>query len=255
MSRPDPDPIALAALPLVPRLLHQVVDPDLSIELLGARRVSPIVRRLAKPAGGAEGLALVDADAVDAAQAHGVPVLHAAKMGELMAEVRRLVALDVPALAIDMTHLADTMPFGQLPWRPRSREDLAELAAAAGRPVWLLGVASPEDATVAAEAGLDAVVVDGLVGRHLGAPATADLLPEVVDAVAGMLKVVAGGTVADGVDVFKLLALGADAVLVGGERPTDTLEQELRYAMRLTGCGTLADIGYDALFAPLFGRP
>jgi isopentenyl diphosphate isomerase/L-lactate dehydrogenase-like FMN-dependent dehydrogenase len=91
------------------------------------------------------------------------------------------------------------------------------------------------------------------VARHLGGPATVDLLPEVVDAVAGMLRVLAGGGVGGGADVLRLLALGADAVVVGGERPTAALEEELRYAMRLTGCGTLADVGYDALFEPLFG--
>jgi 4-hydroxymandelate oxidase len=172
-----------------------------------------------------------------------------------MPEVRRLTDLEAPALAFDLAPLADAAPFGSHPWRPRSRDDLAELLAAAGRPVWLLGVASAEDATVAAEAGFDALVVDGAIGRHLGGPATADVLPEVVDAVAGMVRVLAGGVVGSGVDVLRLLALGADAVVVGGERPTAVLEEELRYAMRLTGCATLAEVGYDAVFAPLFGEP
>jgi hypothetical protein len=200
-------------------------------------------------------LTLVDAHEVRASHPTRIPVIGSGRMGELMPEVRRLADLEVPALAFDLAPLADAAPFGAQPWRPRSRDDLAELLSAAGRPVWLLGVASAEDATVAAEAGFDALVVDGAIGRHVGGPATADVLPEVVDAVAGMVRVLAGGTVGSGIDVLRLLALGADAVVVGGERPTAVLEEELRYAMRLTGCATLAEIGYDAVFAPLFGDP
>ena len=118
-----------------------------------------------------------------------------------------------------------------------------------------MGVASAEDAAVAAEAGVDALVVDGALGRRVGGPATAEALPEVVDAVAGMMRVLAGGAIGSGIDALRLLALGADAVVVGGERPTSALEDELRYAMRLTGCASLADVGYDVVFAPLFDEP
>jgi isopentenyl diphosphate isomerase/L-lactate dehydrogenase-like FMN-dependent dehydrogenase len=255
MGHPD-DLAALARVALVPRALHDVVDPDPRLELWGRSWPSPVVRR-----GGSAGadlgaaLTLVDAAEVRASHPARIPVVGAGRMGELMPEIRRLADLQVLALALDLGPLADAAPYGAQPWRPRSREDLAELLAAAGRPVWLLGVASAEDATVAAEAGFDALVVDAGIGRHLGGPATADVLPEVVDAVAGMVRVLAGGRVGSGVDVLRLLALGADAVVVGGERPTSVLEEELRYAMRLTGCATLADIGYDVVFAPLFGDP
>lgn len=253
----SPDLAALARWALVPRVLHDVVDPDPGITLLGTARPHPLVRRAhGAGRGAADGApTLVDATHVDGERAGLVPVLPSTKMGELMAEVRRLVALDVPAVALDLGPLADVAPFGTLAWRPRTREDLSELVAAAGRPVWLLGVASADDAAVAAEAGIDAIVVDAALGRHLGGPATADVLPEVVDAVAGMLTVLAGGHVGSGLDAFRLLALGADAVVVGGDRPTAALDEELRYAMRLTGCATLADVGYDALFEPLFAEP
>lgn len=255
MAHPH-DLVALARVALVPRVFHDVLDPDPRFELWGRTWPSPILRR-AGAAGADLGTALTLVDAHEVVSAHPgrVPVIGAGRMGEAMPEVRRLAALDVPALAIDLAPLADAAPFGTHPWRPKSREDLAELLAAAGRPVWLLGVASAEDATAAAEVGVDALVVDGAVGLRLGGPATAEVLPEVVDAVAGMVRVLAGGTVGSGIDVMRLLALGADAVLVGGERPTSVLEEELRYAMRLTGCATLADIGYDAVFAPLFVEP
>ena len=253
----NPDLAALARWALVPRVLHDVVEPDPGVELLERPFPHPIVRRYHGSARAApEGaLTLVEAGVVTEPHPDRIPVLASGKMGELMPEVRRLVALDVPALALDLTHLGDVAPFGTQRWRPRTREDLAELAAAAGRPVWLVGVASADDAAVAAEAGLDAIVVDAAVGRRLGGAATADVLPEVVDAVAGMLRVLAGGHVRDGLDVFRLLALGADAVVVAGDRPTAALDDELRYALRLTGCATLADVGYAALFEPLFGEP
>jgi isopentenyl diphosphate isomerase/L-lactate dehydrogenase-like FMN-dependent dehydrogenase len=252
MGHPQ-DTAALARLGLVPRALHDVGEPDLTIELLGRRWPSPLLRRaLAPGADLGHALVLVDAAALRRGDPTQVPIVAAGRMGDVMPEVRRLAAWEVPALALDLTALADTPPFGPHAWHPRSRD---EVVAAAGRPVWLLGIASAEDAAVAADAGIDALVVDGVLGRHLGGPPTAELLPEVVDAVAGMLRVLAGGEIAGGVDALRLLALGADAVVIGGERPTTALEEELRYAMRLTGCATLADVGYDIVFAPLFDEP
>src|SRR6056297_1193404 len=127
----DRDRAALARWSLIPRLLHDVLDPDPSVDLLGHFRRSPIVRRPEVPgASSGEGtLVLIDASHVVEGHPDRVPVLASGKMGELMPEVRRLVALDVPALALDLGHLADTAPFGSQPWRPRTREDLAELAA------------------------------------------------------------------------------------------------------------------------------
>jgi len=55
--------------------------------------------------------------------------------------------------------------------------------------------------------------------------------------------------------VLRYLAVGAELVIVDGERPLPALAAELAYAMRLTGCATLADVSYDILFAPLFSEP
>ncbi len=254
MTHTERDLEALEHYQLVPRLLHDVIDVDSACTVLERRLASPIVPRVARDAQGEAGLALVDAaHVVDDTTPWAVPILRSSRMGELMPEVRRLIALDVPALVVDVSRLGDSPPYGTEAWRPRTREDLAELVAAAGRPVWLYGVSSPADATVAAEAGLDAVVVHGGAGRHVHGPATIDALPDIVDAVAGMLAIYAGGPVASGIDVFRYLAIGAEAVVVESDRSLQALEAELHYAMRLTGCSLLADIGYDAIFAPLFG--
>jgi isopentenyl diphosphate isomerase/L-lactate dehydrogenase-like FMN-dependent dehydrogenase len=255
MVHPD-DLAALARVSLIPRALHAVFEPNLSVELLGRLWPSPLLRSATTHAeADTDTLTLVPAAHVSSANHGRLPLVPPGKMGEVMPEVRRLAALGVPAVALDLRPLHASEPFGLMDWRPRSRDDLAEIMAAAGRPVWLLGVASAEDASAAADAGIDAIVVDGALGVHLGGPATAEVLPEVVDAVAGMLRVLAGGAVGGGLDVLRLLALGADAVVVGGDRSTSALLAELTYGMRLSGCGNLSEVGYDIVFAPAFGEP
>jgi hypothetical protein len=111
-------------------------------------------------------------------------------------------------MALDLARSRTRHRSATHPWRPRSREDLAEVVAAAGRPVWLLGVASAEDAD---RGGRGRHRCGG--GRRRPRPAPrrtrhGEILPEVVDAVAGMLRVLAGGVVASGIDVLRLLALG-----------------------------------------------
>jgi NAD(P)H-dependent flavin oxidoreductase YrpB (nitropropane dioxygenase family) len=202
---------------------------------------------------------VTDADAVLEDPAHHPPadalaLLRPGKMGELMPKVRRLSDVGVAGIGLDLAPLADSAPYGREPWRPRSREDLAELGAASSCPLWVFGVGGAADAEVAAEAGVDAVVVQGTAGARIGGPAVIDVLPEVVDAVAGMLAIVSGGPVRDGVDVLRYLAVGAEALVVESDRALTALEAELHYAMRLTGCAGLADVGYDVVFAPLFGE-
>lgn len=253
---PERDIAALESHQLIPKLLHDVHEVNSRFMLLEQDLDAPIVP-LVETAVQLETLSLVGADmaliqgdafAFDCA----VPLLPSQKMGELMPKVRKLAARKVPALALDLSLLAETPPFGSNDWRPKTREDLAELAAAAGCPLWLYGVSSPKDAEVAAEAGLEAIVVHSGAGYYLDGPATIDIFPEVFDAVAGMISIYAGGPVRSGVDVFRYLAVGAEAVVVDSDRSLANLQAELAYAMRLTGCGTLADISYEAIFAPLF---
>jgi isopentenyl diphosphate isomerase/L-lactate dehydrogenase-like FMN-dependent dehydrogenase len=251
---------ALDGYQLIARGLHEVHEVDTRTTLLGRSLASPLLPR---PRAGSPldlgTLAVVDAEAVLSDPAHHTPadavaVLPPAKMGELMPRVRALSERGVAAIGLDLAPMAETAPFGRGAWRPRTREDLAELRAAASCPLWVFGVAGSADAEVAAEAGVEAVVVQSDLGRHLGGPAAIDVLPEVIDAVAGMLLIVAGGLVRDGIDVLRYLAVGAEALVVASDRPLASLEAELHYALRLTGCAGLGDISYDVLFAPLFGE-
>jgi isopentenyl diphosphate isomerase/L-lactate dehydrogenase-like FMN-dependent dehydrogenase len=250
------DLAALSSYQLLPRVLHDVHEVKTSMTVLERELPFPMIPLVDNLSTKPQTLSLLEAGVLleheefDATLA--VPLLKTEKMGDLMPKVRKLAARNVPALALDFTVLADTPPFGTNTWKPKTREDLAEIRAASGCPIWLYGICSPDDAELAMEAGLEAIVVHSGAGFHLEGPATIEIFPEIFDAVAGMMSVYAGGVVRSGIDVFRYLAVGAEAVVVDTDRSLANLQAELVYAMRLTGCETLADIDYDVIFAPLF---
>ena len=134
---------------------------------------------------------------------------------------------------------------------------LADLASDCRVPVLVKGVLTAEDAALAIEHGAAGVVVSNHGGRQLDrCLATADALPEVVDAVEGRGAVLVDGGIRRGVDVAVALALGADAVLVGrpalwglavgGEagagRVLELLREELELTLALCGCASPAEL-------------
>ena len=125
------------------------------------------------------------------------------------------------------------------------------------------GVLDPEDARRALDVGVDGVVVSNHGGRQLDAvPSTARALPGVVDAVGDQLEVLADGGVRSGLDVVKLLALGAKAVLVGrawawavaarGEAGVSHMLEGIRadidVALALTGNTSFESVDRSALY-------
>jgi 4-hydroxymandelate oxidase len=137
-------------------------------------------------------------------------------------------------------------------------EDLDWLCGCTRLPVVVKGICRGDDARRSVEHGAKAIVVSNHGGRQLDtAPATCEVLPDVVDAVGDGCEVYVDGGIRRGSDVVKAIALGARAVLVG--RPilwgltvnaeqgaTDILEilrRELDEAMLLCGCTRLRDIG------------
>jgi 4-hydroxymandelate oxidase len=138
--------------------------------------------------------------------------------------------------------------------------DVAWLRSITRVPLVVKGVVRGDDAARAVDEGAAAVIVSNHGGRQLdGAPATLDVLPEVVDEVAGRAEVYLDGGVRRGVDVLKALALGARAVLVGrpvlwglaagGEagarRALELLRVELDLAMALAGVPAAAAVPRD----------
>jgi L-lactate dehydrogenase (cytochrome) len=130
-------------------------------------------------------------------------------------------------------------------------------------PLVVKGVLTVEDARAAVREGADAIVVSNHGGRQLDdTPATAEVLPRVVDAVGDRTEVLVDGGVRRGGDILKALALGARAVLVGrpywwglaaggadGVRGViDVFRDELDLAMALSGRPTIDSVGRDLLF-------
>ena len=142
-------------------------------------------------------------------------------------------------------------------------KDVAWLRSITELPVLVKGIVRPDDALRAADAGAAGIVVSNHGGRQLDtSPATADVLPEVADALAAHghpTEVLVDGGVRRGTDVLKALALGARAVLVGrpilwglaaaGEAGATSvlrlLRDELDLAMALAGTPTVADVTRD----------
>ncbi len=136
--------------------------------------------------------------------------------------------------------------------------DLEWLRSLSPLPLVLKGIQTAEDAALACEHELDAIVVSNHGGRQLDAVApTAELLPELVDAAGGRLEVYVDGGIARGSDVVTALALGARAALVGraplwglacdGERGArrvlELLRDEVELALALCGCTTPDEVG------------
>ncbi|HTH40111.1 MAG TPA: alpha-hydroxy acid oxidase [Rhodocyclaceae bacterium] len=141
--------------------------------------------------------------------------------------------------------------------------DLEWLRQSTRLPLLVKGILHPADALRALELGADGIIVSNHGGRTLDTlPATLDALPAIATAVAGRCPLLLDGGIRRGSDVFKALALGASAVLLGRgyihglaaagalgvAHVLRTLREELEAVMALTGCPTLDAIGPHCLF-------
>lgn len=144
----------------------------------------------------------------------------------------------------------------------KSVEELRELIGYAKMPFIVKGIMTAAGALKAVEAGADGIVVSNHGGRvQGGVPSTAEVLPEIADAVKGKTVIIVDGGIRSGVDVFRALALGADAVLIG--RPLipmiygggaegfkvymDKIVGELKSTMTMCGAASLKDITRDKI--------
>ena len=143
-----------------------------------------------------------------------------------------------------------------------SWQDLEFIRSEWTGPLIIKGILDPEDAREAVANGVDGLVVSNHGGRQLdGALSTSRALPPIADAVAGRIAVLADGGVRSGLDVVRMLALGADFVLLGrawayalagaGQggvaHVLRLIDAEMRVAMALTSCASIGEIGEQIL--------
>jgi 4-hydroxymandelate oxidase len=287
---------ALAAVQLNLRTIHDAVEPDISLELFGYKLSMPV---LAAPTAGVHlnmGDAMPEADfvmaiiggtiaagsvgmtgdgpgpviyntGIDVVRANGgrgIPIIKPRLAEEIVIRIRQAEEAGAWAVGtdVDAAGIIGMVRAGE-PVGPKTVEAWKEIIAATDLPFILKGIMTVEDAEAAVEAGAAAIVVSNHGGRVLDhTPGTADVLPEIAEAVKGDVFVLVDGGVRSGVDVLKMLALGANAVLVGrpliiaavgagAEGVTAVLDQyadQLRSAMILTGCASLDEIDESILF-------
>ena len=194
----------------------------------------------------------------------GVPTVKPWNMDTIRQKMELVKAADPFAIAMDID--AAGLPFLKNltpPAGSKTVEELKEIAAMAGKPFILKGIMTVNGALKALEAGASGIVVSNHGGRVLDqCPATAEVLPAIVDAVGGKMTVLVDGGIRTGMDVFKALALGADAVLIG--RPfvnmvygggaegvqvyVDKLKAELADTMAMCGAHSLSDIKRSMIY-------
>jgi len=286
---------ALAKYQFNMRLIHGVTEPETSVTILGKELSVPIV---AAPIGGVEfnmggkvseqdyAAAIINGcktknilgctgdgvpdfiheagfKAIKDAGGHGIPFIKPWEDEELFAKIEKAgeTGTDIIGMDIDAAGLITLRQMGR-PVSPKPVDKLREIIEKSGMKFIVKGIMTPDEAQLAADCGAAGIVVSNHGGRVLDhAPGAADVLESIVAAVKGKLAIFADGGVRSGGDVLKLLALGADAVMIGRpfsvaaigglqngvETYIDTITTELKQTMVLTGTQSAAAVKKEIL--------
>ena len=287
---------ALERVKLNMRVIHNAADPDTSIELFGKKMDAPIFaapitgttlnmggqlteREYIEPV--VEGCAntgiyaMVGDTAVDAFLIENLDVLkcHGGNgivfikpwdNENIIKKIRLAEEAGAFAVGVDIDACGlVTLSLHGKPVVPKDLEQIKELVKSTELPFILKGIMTVEDALMAVEEGADAIVVSNHGGRVLDfTPGSADVLPEIAKAVKGKIKILVDGGVRTGVDVVKMLGLGADAVLIGRpfvtasfggatdgvETYVNKIKSEIKGAMILTGCSNISEIDEKVIY-------
>lgn len=287
---------ALARYRFNMQLIHDVVQPRTSTTLLGMDLALPV---LAAPIGGVSFnmggkrsedeyiAAVIDGcrqggiigctgdgvppfihesgfRAIAAAGGHGIPFIKPWEAGELNEKLEKAKASGarIIGMDIDAAGLVTLRKMGR-PVSPKTKAELTALIAGLGVTFVLKGIMTAQDALLAREAGAAAIVVSNHGGRVLDhTPGTAEVLPGIAKAVNGALPIIVDGGVRTGADILKMLALGADAVMIGRPfsiaamggltdgvvRYIEALGTELMQAMIMTGTASVDDVRPEILY-------
>ena len=265
---------ALSAWRIVPRMFIDRAERDLSTTVLGVTMPAPIILGPV----GRQAMAHPDGEIATARAAAGLELtyVHSSRASKSLEEVAvaapngpRWFGLDWPdgdgpdpvlltrAQATGCTHLVLSPPQPGQGW-----EALAAIRKAWDGPIVLGGIQNVPVARMAVRRGLDGIVVSNERGRRgPGVAGTIHVLPRIADAVGGKLAVLFGSGVRTGTDVFRALALGAEAVVIGrpyvhglalgGEdgvrHMLRTLLAELEITLTIAGVGHHRDLAASAL--------
>ena len=200
-------------------------------------------------------------EAIKKADGMGIPTIKPWNLDTIREKMELVKEAGAFAAAMDVD--AAGLPFLKNMTPPagsKSVEELHEIVTMNDVPFIVKGVMTVKGALKAVEAGADAIVVSNHGGRVLDqCPATAEVLEEIVQAVGKDMKIFVDGGLRSGVDIFKALALGADAVLIG--RPyvtavygggaegvatyTEKLTTELADTMTMCGAHNLSEISRE----------
>ncbi len=200
-------------------------------------------------------------EAVKEAEGRGIPTIKPWNLEMIKNKIELTKGANAFAVAMDID--AAGLPFLKNfnpPAGSKSVEQLREIVELLDVPFIVKGIMTPRAALKAKEAGASAIVVSNHGGRVLDqCPATAEVLEDIVKAANGSMKIFVDGGIRTGVDVFKALALGADAVIIArpfvssvyagaGEAVkelAEKLKHELEDTMAMCGAYSLEDISRD----------
>lgn len=154
--------------------------------------------------------------AIKANEGIGIPTIKPWSVKEVINRIRVAEDAGAIAVAMDIDAAGLTLLAGDKGISPKSVDDLRQIVNSTKLPFILKGIMTVHGAEKALEAGVYGIVVSNHGGRVLDhTPGTAEVLPEIVKHVKGKMKVLVDGGIRTGIDVFKAIALGADAVLIG----------------------------------------
>ncbi len=272
------------------RVLHNCKDPDTSIELFGRKMRIPV---FSAPVAGTtlnmggkfteeeyiswvikgcldsgiypmvgdsalESFFITNLNELQKAGGNGIAIIKPWKNDQVIDKIRMAEESGVFAVGMDIDAAGlITLSLHGKPVEPKPIEDIRKIVESTKLPFILKGIMTPNEAELAVEAGVSAIVVSNHGGRVLDqTPGVADVLPGIAAKVKGRIKILADGGVRNGIDVIKMLALGADGVLIGRPFVTtsfggqseavkdyiDTIANEIKSSMILTGCNSIKEI-------------
>lgn len=202
-------------------------------------------------------------EAIKKADGLGIPTVKPWNMDTIRQKMELVKASGAFATAMDID--AAGLPFLKNmnpPAGSKTVEELREIVEMAGTPFIVKGIMTVKGALKAKEAGASAIVVSNHGGRVLDqCPATAEVLEEIAKAVGDSMKIFVDGGIRSGVDVFKALALGADAVVIarpfvtavygGAEEGVcsyiEKIGTELEDTMKMCGVASLYEINRNCV--------